>query len=54
MRVGYGWENQKERDHYENQDVGGWIILRWSLERLNAVVWTGLMWLRTESGGMIL
>jgi hypothetical protein len=26
------WENQKERDHYEGQDVGRWTILRWILE----------------------
>jgi hypothetical protein len=25
--------SQKERDHYEDQDVGGWIILKWILER---------------------
>jgi hypothetical protein len=23
------WENQRERDHLEDQDVGGWIILGW-------------------------
>jgi hypothetical protein len=22
-----GWESQRERGHYEDQDVGGWIIL---------------------------
>jgi hypothetical protein len=27
------WESQRERDHYEDQDVGGWIILGWILER---------------------
>jgi hypothetical protein len=26
-------ENQKERDHREDQDVGGWTILKWILER---------------------
>jgi hypothetical protein len=25
---GYWWESQKERDHYEDQDVGGWTILK--------------------------
>jgi hypothetical protein len=25
-------ENQKEKDHYEDQDVVGWIILTWILE----------------------
>jgi hypothetical protein len=23
------WGSQKEREHYEDQDIGGWIILRW-------------------------
>jgi hypothetical protein len=27
--IGYWWESQKERDHEEDQDVGGWIILKW-------------------------
>jgi hypothetical protein len=31
--IGYWWESQEERDHLEDQDVGGWIILKWSLER---------------------
>jgi hypothetical protein len=26
------WEIQKERDHWEDQDVGGWTILKWILE----------------------
>jgi hypothetical protein len=28
MHIGYCWESQKERDHYEDQDVGGWTILK--------------------------
>jgi hypothetical protein len=31
--IGYWWEMQKERDHWEDQDVGGWTILKWILER---------------------
>jgi hypothetical protein len=27
------WESKKERDHYEYQDIGGWIILKLILER---------------------
>jgi hypothetical protein len=27
------WESQKERDHKEDLDVGGRIILEWILER---------------------
>jgi hypothetical protein len=30
----YYWlESQKGRDHKEDQDIGGWIILRWIFER---------------------
>jgi hypothetical protein len=28
MHTGYWWESQKERDHYEDEVVGGWIILK--------------------------
>jgi hypothetical protein len=27
-------------DHYEDQDVGGWTILKWILER-----WDGMDWI---------
>jgi hypothetical protein len=40
-RLCYLWESQKQRDHYEDQDVGGWIILGWILERWDGVMWTG-------------
>jgi hypothetical protein len=28
MLVGYWWESRKEGDHWEDQNVGGWTILR--------------------------
>jgi hypothetical protein len=28
MYTGYWWESQKERDHYEDQNVGGWTMLK--------------------------
>jgi hypothetical protein len=40
MHVEYWWESQKGRDHYEDQDVGGWIILKWIFERYDGVVWS--------------
>jgi hypothetical protein len=33
MHIGYWWESQKERDRLEHQDVDGWTILKWILER---------------------
>jgi hypothetical protein len=33
VHIGYWWESQKERNHWEDQDVGGWTILKWILER---------------------
>jgi hypothetical protein len=33
MYIGYWWERQKVRDHWEDQDLGGWTILKWILER---------------------
>jgi hypothetical protein len=33
MHIGYWWESQKERDHWEDKDVSGWTILKWILER---------------------
>jgi hypothetical protein len=33
MYIGYLWESYKELDHYEDQAVGEWIILKWILKR---------------------
>jgi hypothetical protein len=33
MLIGYWWESQRERGHWEDQDVGRWTILKLILER---------------------
>jgi hypothetical protein len=40
MHIGYWWETQKERDHWEYQDAGGLTILIWILE----IGWDGMDW----------
>jgi hypothetical protein len=42
MHIGYWWESQKERDHQEDQDVGGWTILKWILRETG---WDGMDWI---------
>jgi hypothetical protein len=51
MPIGYWWESQKERDHWEDQDVGEWTILKWILDRME---WVELIWLRIGTSGGLL
>jgi hypothetical protein len=39
------------RDHLEDTDVDGKIILKWSLGKLCLKVWIGFIWLRIGTGG---
>jgi hypothetical protein len=34
MHIGYWWESQMGRDHWEDQDVDGWTILKWILREV--------------------
>jgi hypothetical protein len=31
--IGYWWEKQMEKDHWDDKDVGRLTILKWILER---------------------
>jgi hypothetical protein len=44
-------ESQKEKDHWEYRDLGGWIVLRWILGRKvgGGVDWIGLTQGEAES-----
>jgi hypothetical protein len=42
------------RNHLEEPDVDGKIILKWIFERLEAEAWTGSIWLRIGTGGRLL
>jgi hypothetical protein len=54
MHIGFLWESHKEREHREDLDVGGRIILRCMLEKWDGVMWTGLIWLRIGTSGGLL
>jgi hypothetical protein len=43
--------NLRERDHWEDPDVDGRIILRWIFRKLEGVMGTGWSWLRIGTGG---
>jgi hypothetical protein len=46
FRLGY-----LKRYHWGDSGVGGRIILRWIFRKWDVGVWTGLGWLRIETGG---
>jgi hypothetical protein len=54
MHIGYWWESRKETDHWEDQDVGGWTILKRILERYYMMEWIGLIWFRIGTSGGLL
>jgi hypothetical protein len=47
----FWWGNLKERAQWGDPDVDGMIILRWILRKWDGEIWTGLSWLRIETGG---
>jgi hypothetical protein len=54
MHIGYWCESQKERNHWEDQDVDEWTISKWILERQDGMVRIGLIWLRVGTRGELL
>jgi len=45
------WGNRRERDHWGDLGVGGWIILGWISRRWVVCIWTVLGWRRIETVG---
>ena len=45
--IGSWWGNRRERDHWGDLGVDGWIILGQISRRWDVGVWTGLGWPRT-------
>jgi hypothetical protein len=48
--TGFWWENLRERDHLVDPGVDGKMIIRRIFSKWDVGVWTGLDWLRIETG----
>jgi len=49
VHTGFWWGNLRERDHLE--DLCRWQDVKISLREVGWGEWTGLIWLRTGTGG---
>jgi len=49
--IGSWCGNRRERDHWGDLGVAGWIILGWISRRWDVGIWTGLGWPRIGTGG---
>ena len=51
MYTGFWLGHLRVRDHLEDPDVDGKIILKWIVGKWDVWVWTGSSWLRIRRGG---
>ena len=49
--IGSWWGNRRERDHWGDLGIDGWIILECISRRWDVGMWTGLGWPRIGTGG---
>jgi hypothetical protein len=49
--IGFWWRNLRERDRRGDPGIDGRVILRRIFRKWDVGVWTGLSWLRIETGG---
>jgi hypothetical protein len=49
--TGFWWENLRKKRPLVRPSLDGKIILRWIFRKWDVGLWTGLSWLRIETGG---
>jgi len=49
--AGFWWDDLRKRDHLEDPDIDGRIILRWMFRKWDVGAWTGLICSRIGTGG---
>jgi len=51
VHTGFWWGVPREGYHYEDVGVDMKTILKWIFNKRDGEPWTGLQWLRRETGG---
>jgi hypothetical protein len=54
MHTGFWCVNLKDRNHFEDPDIGRRIILKWIYKIWGWRTWTGFVWLRIGIGDRVL
>jgi hypothetical protein len=49
--IGFWWGNLREMDRLGDRGIQGRIVIRWIFRKWDVGIWTGLSWLRIETGG---
>jgi hypothetical protein len=50
----HSFSGEERKETTSKTNTGGWIILGWTSEKQNGVMWTGLVWLRIGTSGGLL
>jgi hypothetical protein len=46
----FWWGNLSEIDHWADPGIDGRVLLRWIFRKWDVRVWTGISWLKVETG----